>query len=158
MEAYATALSYAIPGFVLLVILEELASRWMGLKINRAFDAISSLSSGITNTLTSLVGLSLIILSYEWMVGHLAIFEIQSTLVAYALAFIGLDFVGYWSHRFNHVVNIFWNRHIVHHSSEEFNLSTTLRSRFSTRRASRVRSNSRGASSNRSSNPSRRRN
>ena len=37
MEAYATALSYAIPGFVLLVIIEELVSRWMGLKINRAF-------------------------------------------------------------------------------------------------------------------------
>ena len=115
METYATALSYAIPGFILLVVLESIAGRWMGVQVNRPLDTISSLSSGITNTLKSLMGLSVVILSYEWMVQHLAVFEIQSTVWLYLLAFIGLDFAGYWSHRFNHVVNLFWNRHIIHH-------------------------------------------
>ncbi|MCL4121480.1 UNVERIFIED_CONTAM: hypothetical protein GTU68_014535 [Idotea baltica] len=65
------------------------------------------------------------------MVEKLAIFEISSPLWLYVLAFIGVDFASYWSHRFNHVVNVFWNRHIVHHSSEEFNLACALRQSIS---------------------------
>jgi hypothetical protein len=49
----------------------------------------------------------------------------------YVLAFIGIDFAGYWSHRFNHSINVFWNRHVVHHSSEEFNLACALRQEMS---------------------------
>ena len=77
------------------------------------------------------MGLSVVIISYEWMVQYLAVFDIQSTLWLYVLAFIGLDFAGYWSHRFNHMVNLFWNRHIIHHSSEEYNLSCALRQSIS---------------------------
>ena len=131
MEAYATALTYAIPGFILLIIIEHIFSLFMGIQTNRAMDVISSLSSGMTNTLKSLMGLTVVILSYEWMVDHLAIFEIKSSPALYLLAFIGLDFAGYWSHRFNHEVNVFWNRHIIHHSSEEFNLACALRQNVS---------------------------
>ena len=48
MEAYATALSYAIPGFVVLIIIEQIAVRVMGKHLNRSMDVISSLSSGMT--------------------------------------------------------------------------------------------------------------
>lgn len=132
MEAYATVLTYAIPGFVLLIIIESIAAKLMGIQVNRPMDTISSLSSGMTNTLKALMGLSVVILSYTWMESKLGIFDIQSTVLLYVIAFIGLDFAGYWSHRFNHSVNIFWNRHIVHHSSEEFNLSCALRQTIST--------------------------
>ncbi len=131
MEAYAAVLTYAIPGFVILIILESLFARLKGIQVNRPMDTISSLSSGMTNTLKSLMGLSIVILSYEWMEGNMGIFDIKSTPLLYLLAFIGLDFAGYWSHRFNHSINIFWNRHIVHHSSEEFNLSCALRQTIS---------------------------
>ncbi len=131
MEAYATALTYAIPGFVLLIIIEALAGNYMHRKINKSADVISSLSSGMTNTLKSLLGLSVVIVSYEWMEKSFGVFDIQSTLWLYVLAFIGVDFANYWSHRFNHVINVFWNRHIVHHSSEEFNLSCALRQEIS---------------------------
>ncbi|MBT8190332.1 MAG: sterol desaturase family protein [Saprospiraceae bacterium] len=131
MEAYATALSYAIPGFVILIIIEALAARLMKKDINNSEDVISSLSSGMTNTLKSLLGLSIVIVSYEWMHNLFAIMDIQSSLTLYILAFIGIDFAAYWSHRFNHVINVFWNRHIVHHSSEEFNLSCALRQEIS---------------------------
>lgn len=47
------------------------------------------------------------------------------------VGFIGLDFAGYWTHRFEHVINLFWNRHIIHHSSEEFNLACALRQNIS---------------------------
>lgn len=131
MEAYATALTYAIPGFVLLIIIEAIAGRLLGKKINRGMDVISSLSSGVTNTIKNILGLTVVILSYEWMVDHLAIFEIQSTLWLYLLAFIGIDFASYWAHRWEHEINILWNRHIVHHSSEDFNLSCALRQTIS---------------------------
>ena len=131
METYATALSYAIPGFILLILAEYIISRWKGVEVNEGMDTISSISSGITNTLKSLVGLSIIIISYEWMVDRIALIEIKSTVFVYILTFIGLDFAGYWSHRFNHTVNLFWNRHIIHHSSEEFNLACALRQNVS---------------------------
>ena len=131
METYATALSYAIPGFILLILAEYIISRWKGVEVNEGMDTISSISSGITNTLKSLVGLSLIIISYEWMVDRIALIEIKSTVLVYIITFIGLDFAGYWSHRFNHTVNLFWNRHIIHHSSEEFNLACALRQNVS---------------------------
>ncbi|MEM6766998.1 MAG: sterol desaturase family protein [Bacteroidota bacterium] len=132
MEAYAQALTYGIPFFVILIIIESIAARLMGKKVNRPMDTISSLSSGMTNTLKNFMGLTVIILSYEWMVEHFAMFEIKSTLWLFILAFIGHDFAGYWSHRFNHEINVFWNRHIVHHSSEEFNLACALRQTIST--------------------------
>ena len=131
MEAYAAVLLYAIPGFVVLIIIESIAARMMGIQVNRPMDTISSLCSGMTNTLKSLIGLSVVIISYSWMVGHIALFEIKSTAWLYILAFIGHDFASYWSHRFNHHINVFWNRHIVHHSSEEFNLSCALRQEIS---------------------------
>ena len=52
-------------------------------------------------------------------------------LLAFLLAFIVEYFTGYWMHRLSHRVNIFWNRHIIHHSSEEFNLSCALRQSIS---------------------------
>jgi alkylglycerol monooxygenase len=131
METYALVLSYAIPGFVGLIILEAIVARSMGMQVNQGMDTISSLSSGMTNTLKAILGLSVVIVSYEWMEAYLGIFDIQSTVWLYILAFIGIDFAAYWSHRFNHVVNLFWNRHIIHHSSEEFNLACALRQSIS---------------------------
>ncbi len=131
METYAIALSYAIPGFMILILIEYLISLWKKIPVNEAMDTISSLSSGMTDTLRSLTGLAVIIISYQWMVDHIALIEIQSSIWLYILTFIGLDFAGYWSHRFNHTINLFWNRHIVHHSSEEFNLACALRQSIS---------------------------
>lgn len=131
MEKYAQALSYAIPGFVVLIIVEEIAARIMGRQVNRGMDVIASLSSGMTNTLKSLLQLGIGIVSYRWMEERIGIFDIQSTAVLFVLAFIGYDFAGYWSHRCNHSVNLFWNRHVIHHSSEEFNLACALRQEMS---------------------------
>lgn len=127
MELYAKALTFAIPFFLILIIIEEFAARKMKRQVNYGMDTISSLSSGMTNTLKNLMGLSIAIVSYGWMVDKVALFHIETTWLVYVVAFIGMDFVGYWSHRFDHKINAFWNRHIVHHSSEEFNLSCALR-------------------------------
>ncbi len=127
MELYAKALLYAIPFFLILIFIEEVVARVMGKKVNHSLDTVSSLSSGMTNTLKKLLGLSIVIFSYDFFVEHLALFTIESKPINYILAFIGLDFAGYWGHRFNHKINVLWNRHIIHHSSEEFNLACALR-------------------------------
>jgi hypothetical protein len=94
-------------------------------------DMISSLSSGVTNSTKDVLGLSLAIISYSWLVENLTIYQVQSSWLLYVIAFLALDFAGYWVHRLAHTVNFFWNNHIVHHSSEEFNLACALRQSIS---------------------------
>jgi len=117
----------AIPIFSFFVLLEYVYSILK--KDNRLhiIDIISSLSSGLTNVTKDIIGLGIGILSYSWLVEHLAIIRIQETWLTYVIAFIVIDFQGYWSHRWNHHINILWNRHVVHHSSEYFNLACALR-------------------------------
>ena len=131
MYSYITALYYAIPLFIILIIVEMLVAYKKGVKINRAADMISSLSSGITNTTRDGIKFGFLIISYTWLVDQITIITLNPVWLAILIAFITEDFAGYWVHRLNHRVNIFWNRHIIHHSSEEFNLSCALRQSIS---------------------------
>lgn len=127
METYANALKIAIIFFMVLIAIELVISAIMKKRVYEPMDTISGLSSGLTNNIKSIFKLTIVIVSYEWMVDNWAFFEIQSTVSMYILAFILIDFAAYWSHRWNHEFNLLWNRHIVHHSSEEFNLAVALR-------------------------------
>ena len=131
MEAYASVLNYAIPFFVSLLLLEAALAKWKGAKVVRSMDTLSSLSSGLTNVIKDVLGLTVVVVSYSWLEGKIGVLDIKSTWLVYVLAFIGLDFAGYWVHRLSHHVNYFWNRHIIHHSSEEFNLGCALRQSIS---------------------------
>ncbi len=131
MQEYARVLTYAIPLFMLLIVIEWGYGAIKGNITLRSFDTVSSLSSGITNTLKQVLGLTILIISYEWLYDHLAMVKISSPWYLYVVGFIGIDFAGYWTHRFEHKVNIFWNRHIIHHSSEEYNLACALRQTIS---------------------------
>ena len=131
MQTYATAVLYAIPFFLALIGLEWWAARRRGLSVMRSTDTLASLSSGTTNTLKTVLGLSVAIVSYDWMVDHLALYRVEATWAAVVIVFVVKDFAGYWNHRLNHEVNVFWNRHLVHHSSEEYNLACALRQSIS---------------------------
>jgi len=131
MESYAQALTYAIPIFLALIGIEAFFSWRMGVKINRGPDMISSLTSGISNIVKDVLGLSIAIVSYAWLVNRIALFEIGMQWYVFVIAFVAKDFAGYWIHRMEHTINVFWNRHIIHHSSEEFNLSCALRQSIS---------------------------
>ncbi|HLO45884.1 MAG TPA: sterol desaturase family protein [Leadbetterella sp.] len=132
METYAKILLIASPIFLFLVMAEKLYGYLRFKHEFRTMDTISSLSSGYTNTLKDVLGLSITIISYKWFYEHLAVFDIKSTVWVYVIAFIALDFSGYWVHRLAHEVNFFWNKHAIHHSSEEFNLACALRQSIST--------------------------
>ena len=131
METYGKILIIAMPLFLALVLFEKWYGWKKGLETVHTLDMISSLSSGITNSTKDVLGISIAIISYGWLVDHLAIVHIQSSILLYVIAFIALDFAGYWTHRLAHSVNFFWNNHLVHHSSEEFNLACALRQSIS---------------------------
>lgn len=131
METYGKILLIAMPAFLLLVLLEKLYGVWKGFDTVRNMDMISSLSSGITNVTKDVLGMSVAIISYGWMVDHLSVTKVEESWVNFVIAFIALDFAGYWIHRLAHEYNILWNNHIVHHSSEEFNLACALRQSIS---------------------------
>ena len=131
METYGKILIIAMPLFLLLVLFEKWYGWRKGNDTVRTMDMISSLSSGVTNSTKDVLGLSIAIISYSWMVENLTIYQVQSSWLLYVIAFLALDFAGYWVHRLAHTVNFFWNNHIVHHSSEEFNLACALRQSIS---------------------------
>ncbi|MFN9589025.1 MAG: sterol desaturase family protein [Bacteroidota bacterium] len=131
METYGKILLIAMPIFLLLVLAEKYYGVLRGNDTVRNMDMISSLSSGLTNVTKDVLGLSIVLLSYEWMVQHWALLQIRSAFWMYFAAFVALDFMGYWVHRIQHRVNFFWNAHLVHHSSEEFNLACALRQSIS---------------------------
>ena len=131
METYGKILLIAMPLFLFAVLFEK----WYGWKKHfetvNTLDMISSLSSGVTNTTKDVLGLSVAILSYDWLVQHFAIIHVPYSWLLYVIAFLALDFSGYWMHRWAHEINFFWNNHIVHHSSEEYNLACALRQSIS---------------------------
>ena len=127
MESYATALLYATPFFIGLVLIEILYGRFVKDQKHNLMDTVSSLSSGLTNVVKDSLGLVLILVSYPFLLEHLALIEIKATWLVWVVAFVALDFAGYWNHRLSHQINLFWNQHVIHHSSEEFNLACALR-------------------------------
>lgn len=131
METYGKILIIAMPLFLLLVLLEKWYGWRKGNDTVKTMDMIASLSSGVTNSTKDVLGLSLAIISYSWLVENLTIYQVQSSWLLYVIAFLALDFAGYWVHRLAHTVNFFWNNHIVHHSSEEYNLACALRQSIS---------------------------
>ena len=132
MSFFIQSLFIVIPIFIILIVLEIIVAKKMKIKINNPVDIISSLSSGITNIAKDGLKFGVLIISYSWLVKHITILKIEPIWLAIIIAFIVQDFSGYWLHRMNHRINIFWNRHIIHHSSEEFNLSCALRQEIST--------------------------
>ena len=131
MEMYASILLYVIPGFFILMTIEIIYDRVYKKNSYNLMDTLSSLSSGITNILKDSLGIIFIIISYPYLLDLLSVINIESNVYIYILSFIFIDFASYWGHRLNHKVNLFWNNHIIHHSSEEFNLACALRQSIS---------------------------
>ena len=131
MSTYITALLFAIPIFIILIGLESFIAYLRGMQVNHASDMISSLSSGLTNATRDGIQFGVVIISYTWLVNHITIYKVENLWLAVVVAFVVEDFAGYWIHRMSHRVNILWNRHVIHHSSEEYNLSCALRQSIS---------------------------
>jgi sterol desaturase/sphingolipid hydroxylase (fatty acid hydroxylase superfamily) len=61
------------------------------------------------------------------LVAHLSPLDLGHGWVTWVVALVGIDFMYYWDHRAGHEVRLLWAAHVVHHSSQRYNLSTALR-------------------------------
>ena len=64
---------------------------------------------------------------YKYIYEHWRVFDLPATIWIWIFLFIGVDFFYYWFHRMSHQVNFLWAAHVVHHQSEEYNLTVALR-------------------------------
>jgi alkylglycerol monooxygenase len=119
---------YAIPFFLALILIEILAAKKQNKPIYRFHDAVTSLNIGfISETIRSFAKIASIAV-YALMVDQVAAFTWDTQQAAvWIVAFFMYDFFYYWAHRSGHEVNLLWASHVVHHSSEDFNLATAFR-------------------------------
>jgi len=121
-------LVFAIPVFLILILIEFLASKKTKVKGYELKDTISNLSCGIYDQLMAILLKTIIFGSYIWTYQNFAFFSLkESSVWTWIIGFLAVDFMYYWWHRISHEVNFFWAGHIVHHSSEKYNLSVALR-------------------------------
>jgi len=117
---------YAIPAFVVLLLLEVLVTSWDHKGLYEAKDTLSSLAMGLGNVAIGLITKGwificfTIVYSFRW-------FELEYTWWTWILLFFAEDFTYYWFHRISHQSRFFWASHVVHHSSQRYNLGTALR-------------------------------
>ncbi len=58
---------------------------------------------------------------------HIAPLEIPMNGWTWALSLLAADFTYYWMHRIEHEHRVLWANHSVHHSSEDYNLTISMR-------------------------------
>jgi sterol desaturase/sphingolipid hydroxylase (fatty acid hydroxylase superfamily) len=118
----------AIPVFFLLIGVEMLAARFLERDVYRLSDSVSDLSCGILQQVVDVFLKSALFAGYAWLFANERRFEIPAGAAwAWAACFLGVDFLYYWFHRWSHEVNAGWAAHVVHHQSEEYNLTVALR-------------------------------
>ncbi|MCW2600388.1 MAG: sterol desaturase [Frankiales bacterium] len=120
----------AIPGFLLLLGLEYAVVR----AGNQAEDRLGFQR---VDTRTSLaMGTGSLVVNGLWRFAEIAILGVAAGLTpldlghgwtAWAIALLGVDFFYYWDHRAGHEIRLLWASHVIHHSSQRYNLSTALR-------------------------------
>ena len=126
-------IALAIPFFFLLIGVEIVADRRRRKRkaepLYRFPDSITSLACGIGQQVLGVLVFSAIqIGAYALVYEHLRIITLpEASTLVWLVAFIGVDVGYYWYHRASHRINFFWATHVVHHQSEEYNLSTALR-------------------------------
>jgi hypothetical protein len=92
MELYGKLLNIAVPFFLFFFLVEKVVEWRKGLNVIRGLDSVSSFSSGITNVMKDILGLSVTIITYSWLVNNIAVFHIKATVLTYIVAFLVIDF------------------------------------------------------------------
>jgi sterol desaturase/sphingolipid hydroxylase (fatty acid hydroxylase superfamily) len=122
-------LYYAIPFFLLLLAVEWISFRHYHGELAgyERRDTRTSLTMGVGNVTINVAWKLVVVAIYA------ALYELTPLRVdphqpwPWIVLFLGDDLAYYWFHRISHESRVFWASHVVHHSSEHYNLSTALR-------------------------------
>lgn len=119
-------IALAAPLFVVLIIIEMIVVKLMRCGRYEAQDAAASLTMGFGNTIASMlfggIAVGAFTLAYQ-----ARLFDIPWAWWSLALCFFAEDLAYYWFHRLSHERRWFWASHVVHHTSQHYNLTTALR-------------------------------
>jgi len=121
----------AMPYMVTLIIIEALIN-WLarGQRHNIA-DSVTSISCGLLMTMVGLFSKAACLSTYAWVHTHYRLVDLPwNSPWTWILTAVLVDLGYYWFHRASHEVGVLWAVHQVHHSSEEFNLTTAFRQPF----------------------------
>lgn len=118
---------YAIPFFVITVIIEVIAVVKVKMKDYEFKDAGTSIVMGLGNVFIGLFSKAMVFSALLLVYSNLRLFTISFEWWAWILLIFADDLAYYWFHRVSHTTRFFWASHIVHHSSQKYNLSTALR-------------------------------
>jgi sterol desaturase/sphingolipid hydroxylase (fatty acid hydroxylase superfamily) len=116
----------AIPAFLLLLLIEAACAAIMRRELYQLKDTAASLTMGIGNVLIGLVTKGIAFAAYAFAYEH-APLQLGHAWWVWVLAFFADDLTYYWYHRSSHQCRLFWASHVVHHSSQKYNLGTALR-------------------------------
>lgn len=126
MNNLPNPVDYAVPAFVLLIVLEMIWARFRAPEKYEPKDTLTSLLFGFGSTVAgaltgaAIFGLSVYLYQYRAV-------TIPFVWWAWIACFVLDDFAYYVFHRAAHRVRWFWASHVNHHSSQHYNLSTALR-------------------------------
>jgi len=116
----------AVPAFVMLMLLEIWHGWRNGRTIYEKQDTFTSLAMGLGSTLSGLL-VAGFYLWFAYKIYDYRLFDIGHAWWVLPIAFVLADFRMYWQHRLQHRCRWFWAAHVIHHSSQHYNLSTALR-------------------------------
>ena len=120
---------FAIPVFLLTIVLEAWWAHRKGVAAYDIPDAVTSLHHGVlSQVLGAFAKLGIYAVVYEtYRLTEWPTAWSWANAWVWVLALVLYDLCYYWAHRMGHEVNVLWASHVVHHSSEYYNLSTALR-------------------------------
>jgi alkylglycerol monooxygenase len=90
-------------------------------------NTMQNMSIGALDQIGSLFYFTALYFILDYSYQHFSLFHLSDSWIQWVLAFIVVDFLSYWYHRFSHRTHILWAGHITHHSSPHFNLSNGFR-------------------------------
>lgn len=102
-----------------------------GIKTYEKKDAFSSIAMGLGNVFLGFFSKALVFLCFYYIYENFRLFTIPVAWWSFVLIFFLDDISYYWFHRISHECRLFWSSHVVHHSSQHYNLSTALRQTWS---------------------------
>jgi sterol desaturase/sphingolipid hydroxylase (fatty acid hydroxylase superfamily) len=116
------------PFFFLFIGLELWIAHRRGRRDYRLNDAISNVSTSLLMQLAMLLARAAIVAGYVGVYATFRVAELPADrALTWIACFLGVDLAYYWFHRLSHEINFLWAAHVVHHQSEDYNLSVALR-------------------------------
>ncbi len=131
MTEFPDIILYAIPFFIFSMLLELYVTTKENINTYEKKDAFSSIVMGLGNVFLGYFSKALVLLSFFYIYENFRLFTIPVAWWSFVLIFFADDFAYYWFHRISHECRLFWASHVVHHSSQHYNLSTALRQTWS---------------------------